>query len=96
MSLLFSIITLNYYNPTVDTNLYKKAYFLSRRGLNELDQILIPFVENKFLDLKIQDKSSFLSLLENEDVDLLEWILYGKTVPKQYLDILNKIVSNNK
>ena len=80
----------------MDTNLYKKAYFLSRRGLNELDQILIPFVENKFLDLKSQDKSSFLSLLENEDVDLLEWILYGKTVPKQYLDILNKIVSNNK
>ncbi len=80
----------------MDTNLYKKAYFLSRRGLNELDQILIPFVENKFLDLKIQDKSSFLSLLENEDVDLLECILYGKTVPKQYLDILNKIVSNNK
>ena len=80
----------------MDTNLYKKAYFLSRRGLNELDQILIPFVENKFSDLKNQDKSSFLSLLENEDIDLLEWILYGKTAPKQYLDILNEIVSIKK
>ena len=78
----------------MDSILYKKAYFLSRRGLNELDQILIPFVKNKFSDLKSQDKSSFLSLLENEDVDLLEWILYGKTAPKQYLDILNKVVSN--
>ncbi len=80
----------------MDTNLYKKAYFLSRRGLNELDQILIPFVENKFSDLKSQDKSSFLSLLENEDIDLLEWILYGKSAPKQYLDILNEIVSIKK
>ncbi len=80
----------------MDSNLYKKAYFLSRRGLNELDQILIPFVEKRFSYLASQDKSSFISLLENEDIDLLEWILYGKTAPKQYLDILNEIVSIKK
>ena len=50
--------------------LLDKAKFKSRRGLNELDQILVPFVTKKFQQLEESEKILFLELLEFEDVDL--------------------------
>ena len=58
--------------------LLDKAKFKSRRGLNELDQILVPFVTEKFQQLDEIDKILFLELLEFEDVDLADLILYKK------------------
>ena len=55
--------------------LLDKAKFKSRRGLNELDQILVPFVTEKFQQLDEIDKILFLELLEFEDVD--EDDIYG-------------------
>ncbi|MDC3150653.1 succinate dehydrogenase assembly factor 2 [SAR86 cluster bacterium] len=58
--------------------LLDKAKFKSRRGLNELDQILVPFVTKKFQQLEESEKILFLELLEFEDVDLADLILYKK------------------
>ena len=72
----------------MDSNLYKKAYFLSRRGLQELDLVFTPFVEVRFSKLNQEDKVSFLELLENNDMDLMDWIINEKPTPKE----LNNIV----
>ena len=40
--------------------LLDKAKFKSRRGLNELDQILVPFVTKKFQQLEELEKILFL------------------------------------
>ena len=72
----------------MDSNLYKKAYFLSRRGLQELDLVFIPFVEERFSELNQEGKVSFLKLLENNDVDLMDWIINEKQTPGE----LNNIV----
>jgi antitoxin CptB len=76
----------------VDSNLHKKAYFLSRRGLQELDIIFKPFVEERFEYLSDKDKLSFLDLLQKNDVDLLDWILNDLPVPEDF----NKIVTQIK
>ncbi|MDP6917606.1 MAG: succinate dehydrogenase assembly factor 2 [SAR86 cluster bacterium] len=76
----------------MDSNLHKKAYFLSRRGLQELDIIFKPFVEERFEYLSDKDKLSFLDLLQNNDVDLLDWILNDLPVPEDF----NKIVTQIK
>jgi len=76
----------------VNSNLHKKAYFLSRRGLQELDIIFKPFVEERFEYLSDKDKLSFLDLLQNNDVDLLDWILNDLPVPEDF----NKIVTQIK
>jgi len=76
----------------VNSNLHKKAYFLSRRGLQELDIIFKPFVEERFEYLSDKDKLSFLDLLQKNDVDLIDWILNDLPVP----DDFNKIVTQIK
>ena len=76
----------------MNSNLHKKAYFLSRRGLQELDIIFKPFVEERFESLSDKDKLSFLDLLQKDDVDLIDWLLNGMPVPED----LNKIVTQIK
>ena len=76
----------------MNSNLHKKAYFLSRRGLQELDIIFKPFVEERFEYLSDKDKLSFLDLLQKNDVDLLDWILNDLPVPEDF----NKIVTQIK
>ena len=76
----------------MNSNLHKKAYFLSRRGLQELDIIFKPFVEERFEALTDKDKLSFLDLLQKDDVDLIDWLLNGMPVPED----LNNIVAQIK
>jgi|TARA_B100000408_G_scaffold126422_1_gene108791 antitoxin CptB len=75
----------------VNSNLYKKAYFLSRRGLQELDLVLTPFVEERFSKLNQEDKVSFLELLENNDMDLMDWIINEKPTPKEFNNIVIQV-----
>jgi len=75
----------------VDSNLYKKAYFLSRRGLQELDLVLTPFVEVRFSKLNQEDKVSFLELLENNDMDLMDWIINEKPTPREFNNIVIQV-----
>ena len=75
----------------MDSNLYKKAYFLSRRGLQELDLVLTPFVEERFSKLNQEDKVSFLELLENNDMDLMDWIINEKPTPREFNNIVIQV-----
>ena len=75
----------------MDSNLYKKAYFLSRRGLQELDLVFTPFVEERFSKLNQDDKISFLELLENNDMDLMDWIINEKPTPKEFNNIVIQV-----
>ena len=75
----------------MNSNLHKKAYFLSRRGLQELDIIFKPFVEERFEALSDKDKLSFLDLLQKDDVDLIDWLLNGMPVPQDLNHIVTQI-----
>ena len=74
------------------SNLQKKALWKSRRGLKELDLILLPFVENHFLELNEIEKQSFIELLKNEDVELMDWLINLTSPPKSMLKIINLII----
>ena len=78
----------------MNSNLHKKAYFLSRRGLQELDIIFKPFVEERFETLSDKDKLSFLDLLQKDDVDLIDWLLNGMPVPEDLNNIVAQIKHN--
>ena len=75
----------------MNSNLHKKAYFLSRRGLQELDIIFKPFVEERFEALSDKDKLSFLDLLQKDDVDLIDWLLNEIPVPQDFNNIVTQI-----
>jgi antitoxin CptB len=46
-----------------------------RRGMLELDLILLPFVENVYDNLEENDKLRFQVLLECEDQNLFMWFM---------------------
>lgn len=51
-----------------------------RRGMWELDLILMPFFENHFHSLTDDQRATFVELVSNEDQDLLKW-LTGEAEP---------------
>ena len=62
-------------------DLKKKILWQCRRGLWELDAILIPFVERNFDDLDSENKTLFIELLSYEDIEVFD-LLVNKINPK--------------
>lgn len=56
----------------------KRTTWHSRRGMLELDVLLVPFAEKAFANLSRQDKDRYLALLECEDPDLFTWFMEHK------------------
>ncbi len=57
-----------------DTTL-KRLYWHSRRGMWELDLLLIPFLEHRYTSLDVEDQAAFQRLIEQEDQDLFIWLM---------------------
>lgn len=53
----------------------KRLFWGSRRGMLELDLILLPFLENVYPTLEQADKELYWELLECEDQDMFNWFI---------------------
>ncbi len=69
----------------------RRALWRSRRGLLELDLILVPFVENCFASLPDPLRSDYLDLLTVDDVDAYAWLVSGESVPSRYKQIIDVV-----
>ncbi|MFT5693477.1 MAG: antitoxin CptB [Oceanicoccus sp.] len=76
---------------------YNRICWASRRGMLELDLILVPFVENCFLKLPDENQQRYVQLLESDDTDLFSWFL-GRQSPEnpEFINIVELIVSFSK
>lgn len=63
---------------TVNNNRLKWA---CRRGMLELDLLLLAFLENAYPQLDIADKALFQRILKSEDQELFGWLLGRQPVP---------------
>ncbi|MAT50772.1 MAG: response regulator receiver protein [Porticoccaceae bacterium] len=52
-----------------------RLFWASRRGMLELDLILLPFLDQVYPDLGDEDKQRYQRLLDSEDQDLFAWFL---------------------
>ncbi|OGT70655.1 MAG: hypothetical protein A3H44_01675 [Gammaproteobacteria bacterium RIFCSPLOWO2_02_FULL_57_10] len=68
---------------------YKKLAWHSRRGMLELDLLLVPFVERRLRGLTIADQLLYERLLAEEDQDLFAWLLLREEAPN---DDLKRII----
>ncbi|WP_144391407.1 succinate dehydrogenase assembly factor 2 [Pleionea sediminis] len=72
----------------------KKLKWTCRRGMLELDVILVPFVEKHFASLDEQDQRLMLELLEQPDPDLFNWIMgYSRPEDDSFAQLVSKIRS---
>ncbi|MGI9327663.1 MAG: succinate dehydrogenase assembly factor 2 [Pseudomonadales bacterium] len=52
----------------------KRAYWRSRRGMTELEQILLPFVIDRYEGLSAIQQATYSRLLDCEDWDIFDWL----------------------
>ncbi len=72
---------------------YKRIYWASRRGMLELDLVLMPFVEQRLRELDMVDQQRYRALLECEDTELFAWFLQ-RQIPQdaEHATIVEKIL----
>lgn len=61
---------------------YRRLAWQCRRGIKEVEVVLVPFFEQHFMNLSEEDQVRFEKLLEEQDVDLFEWVT-TRTLPEQ-------------
>lgn len=52
-----------------------RLFWASRRGMLELDLVLLPFLEQIYPTLEQDDKERYWRLLDSEDQDMFSWFL---------------------
>ncbi|WP_163559139.1 succinate dehydrogenase assembly factor 2 [Halomonas sp. NO4] len=53
----------------------KRLHWHSRRGMWELDLLLIPFLEHCYDSLDVDDQAAYRELITEEDQDLFAWLM---------------------
>ena len=53
----------------------KRLYWHSRRGMWELDLLLVPFLRHRYPTLAADDRQAYQALIEQEDQDLFLWLM---------------------
>lgn len=72
----------------------KKMLWHSRRGMLELDLILVPFAESALPGLSDDDANDYARLLAEEDQDIFQWLVQKVPVPDRSLEnIISKVLA---
>ncbi len=72
-----------------------RLFWGSRRGMLELDLILLPFLENVYPGLAQADKESYWALLEEQDQDMYAWFMRREDPLKPELQRIVDIIRAN-
>ncbi len=74
----------------------QKIFWHSRRGMLELDLLLVPFATDVFETLSSQDQMLYSDLLEQEDLDIFSWLM-GRAEPEdsRLKGIIEQILAHN-
>jgi len=70
----------------------KKLYWHSRRGMLELDLLLVPFAERRLPTLSEQARRDYADLLSREDQELYQWLVKKIAAPESTLQRMVNMV----
>lgn len=71
---------------------HKRLYWHSRRGMRELDLLLLPFVEHAYAGLAPDDQTRYQALLDCEDQDLFAYFMRRETPPNPELQRIVQLI----
>ena len=66
----------------------------SRRGLLELDLLLLPFYDEMYSELETDQQQTFVDMLEEDDPDLLMWFRRKAVPENKQMAALVEIILN--
>ncbi|EFL92736.1 hypothetical protein REG_0578 [Candidatus Regiella insecticola LSR1] len=74
-----------------------RVYWACRRGMRELDIVIMPFFEYEYETLSNDDKGLFMRLLKSDDPDLFNWLMnYGEPQDSELQRMIKLIQMRNK
>jgi antitoxin CptB len=74
----------------------QKIFWHSRRGMLELDLLLVPFATEVFESLSLPDQMLYSELLEEEDQDLFAWLMQrSEPNDPRFEPIIRQILAHN-
>lgn len=62
--------------PPAQAEHYRRLQWHCRRGIKEVEVLLLPFFAHRYLALPPEDQARFEKLLEQEDVEMFDWFTY--------------------
>lgn len=75
---------------------FKRIYWSSRRGMLELDLILVPFGQQRYPQLSPARQELYRRLLECEDTELFAWLLgRGRPTDPELAEMVDDILQFN-
>lgn len=74
----------------------KRLAWHSRRGMLELDLLLVPFAEQKLMSLESDQLRKYQLLLAQEDQDLFVWLTKRELAPTPELQDIIMLVLNSR
>ncbi|MGH8128562.1 MAG: succinate dehydrogenase assembly factor 2 [Gammaproteobacteria bacterium] len=63
----------------------------SRRGLRELDMVLQRYLEQRYPQASPQEQAAYVELLEQNDADILDWLLGRKPAPEHLTNVIRSL-----
>lgn len=76
---------------------HKRLMWHCRRGMLELDVLLLPFCRDHYLNLDPADKQKFKDLIDCEDPELFAWFMGHETAQDEnHAYIVDKILKSGK
>lgn len=69
-----------------------RLYWHSRRGMLELDVLLVPFVKEVYTTLDETDRALYVRLLECEDQDMFGWFMERSESPDPELQRMVRMI----
>lgn len=73
----------------------KPVLWRCRRGIREMDLLLQGFVERHYHDLDESERQCFDRLLEEPDLDIMDWIMEKRETPASYVKLIEKLRQGN-
>lgn len=80
---------------TPETTERNRLYWQSRRGMWELDLLLVPFLDGRFNQISEQLQADYKRLIKEEDQDLFVWLMRREPTKDASLQaIVQEIIDN--
>jgi len=73
-----------------------RLFWHSRRGMLELDCLLVPFIQSGYGNVDDNLKSLYKELLTCEDQDLFGWFMNPASTPEHFVPIVQHILEHNQ
>ncbi|MCK3655274.1 hypothetical protein A4G19_05740 [Pasteurellaceae bacterium Macca] len=71
-----------------------KIEWACRRGMRELDKMIMPFYQQHFDDLSPSQQQTFVAMLDYTDPELFRWLMNQQPAPTAELQAIVELIKS--